>query len=287
MAKEIKSIALIYFSATDVTRTYARVMCEHLLSSGCTVKCYDVTAYQARQIILPIEDFDAFIFGFPVFADFAPSVINEWLPTLNGRGKPCVQFFTYGARSTGHAHFHTHLLLEQAGFKVLCSAEFLGRHTYNIAGWHVLPDRPNEVDFLVARSYVELALEKFSMDTPKQLVLQKPFGYNRAMDVLQQAIAPTERGWTNPVRVQESCGMCRLCEEECPTQAFNADTGLSDPALCIKCMRCVYVCPEHVLAVDPRMEGVYANFLADWHLTDAIMNGKQSRIITEPWQTAA
>ena len=53
-------------------------------------------------------------------------------------------FFTYGGRTTGYAHFHTKLLLEQAGFQVQFSAEFLGRHTFNLAGWRVLPHRPDE-----------------------------------------------------------------------------------------------------------------------------------------------
>jgi flavorubredoxin len=88
-------IALIYFSATNVTNTYAHVIREVLLEQGCTVQLFNVTAYASRQVKLPIHDFDSFIFGFPVFGDFVPSVIHSWLPTLDGQGKKCAQFFTY------------------------------------------------------------------------------------------------------------------------------------------------------------------------------------------------
>ncbi len=279
-------IAFVYFSATNVTHTYVGVMREALLDRGCESRLFNVTAYASRQKPLPIDDFDGFIFGFPVFGDFAPSVINTWLPTLDGQGKRCTMFFTYGARTTGYAHFHTKLLLEQAGFQVLFSAEFLGRHSFNVGGWRILLDRPNEQDFAVARRYVALALERFLQDAPVAFRLQKPFGYNRAMASLQSQQKRTERGWTQPVRIAEGCSMCRDCETECPTQAFDADTGLSDPGRCIECMHCVYICPDEVLKVDERMKDTYEGFLASWHLTEDMMNAKKSKIITEAWQTA-
>jgi len=280
-------IPLVYFSATDVTKTYAEVIQEELLKRGCEAQLINVTSYSARQEPLSVDGFDGFIFGFPVFADFAPSVINEWIPTLDGKGKRCAMFFTYGARTTGYAHFHTKLLLEEAGFRVQFSAEFLGRHTFNVAGWRILPDRPDEQDFAVAREFAALVLERLSQGAPTTFVLQKPFRYNATIRQLQHRRKSAERGWCHPVRFLEACCMCRRCETECPNRAFDADEGLSDPAKCIKCMHCVYICPDEALKVDDRMEGVYQDFLAYWHLTEKMMRAKKSRIITAPWQAAS
>ena len=80
--------------------------------------------------------------------------------------------------------------------------------------------------------------------------------------------------------------MCRDCETECPTQAFDADTGLSNPGSCIGCMHCMYICPDKVLRVDD-MNGVYDAFLSNWHVTEEMMNAKKSKIITESWQAAS
>ena len=77
----------------------------------------------------------------------------------------------------------------------------------------------------------------------------------------------TERRWTNPVRVDRECSMCRRCETECPTLAFDADTGLSNPATCIGCMHCVYTCPDKVVTVDA-MKTTYEAFLARVHPED-------------------
>ena len=280
-------IALIYFSATKVTHTYAQVIQERLLDQGCVVQLFNVTAYNSRQVPLPLNDFDGFIFGFPVFADLAPSVINTWLPTLEGKGKKCALFFTYGARSTGYAHFHTMQLLEQAGFRVLLSAEFPGRHTFNIAGWKILPNRPDNEDFAVARDYADLLCSRFTRDASVPFLLQKPSGYQNKMEALAAQPRKTERGWTNPLRTTEECSLCRLCETECPARAFDAATGLSDPGRCIQCMHCVYICPDRVLAIDKRMEAAYTHFLADWHLTEPMMQQKKSRIITSFLDTAS
>jgi ferredoxin len=279
-------IGLVYFSGTNVTHAYAQVMGEALADLGSTPRPLNVTPYSTRQAPLPIDDLDSFIFGFPVFGDFAPSVINEWLPTLDGQGKRCAQFFTYGARTAGYAHFHTKLLLEEAGFQVLFSAEFLGRHSFNVGGWRMVPDRPDGNDFAVAREYAALAVERFSADAPAAFHLQKPFGYHDTIRANEAYQPSGERGWTNPVRTAETCSMCRDCETECPTQAFDAETGLSDPMRCIECMRCVTICPDHALGIDDRMREYYEEFLAYWHLTDEMMQAKKSKIITEAWQAA-
>lgn len=280
------NIAIVYFSATNVTKTYSEVIKKELSLRGCAAQLINVTPYSSRKEFLPVDNFHGFVFGFPVFADFAPSVINEWIPTLDGQGRKCAMFFTYGARTSGYAHFHTKLLLEKAGFCVHCSAEFLGRHTFNIAGWRVLPDRPDERDFAVARKFAAVVLERFLHDSPKVFALQKPFGYNRVLASLKQSKKSTERGWCHPVRFLKECRMCRLCETECPNQAFCADMGLSDPSQCIKCMHCVYICPDKALKIDDRMKEAYYSFLDDWHLTEEIINEKKSKIITASWQAA-
>ncbi len=278
-------IALVYFSATNVTHSYAQVIWDGLINRGCEVHAFNVTAHASRQEPPSVAGFEGVIFGFPVYADFAPAVINDWLPSLDGRGKKCSLFFTYGGRTTGYAHFHTSLLLDRAGFRLLFSAEFLGRHSFNVGGWPILTKRPNAEDFAVAREYADLAVERFPHDDPPVLRLQKPFGYNQVLAALENQPVITERQWKNPVRNTGECSMCRRCETECPVPAFDADTGLSDPATCIGCMHCVYTCPDKVITVDA-MKDVYTAFLSNWHLSEEMMNAKKSRIITESRQAA-
>jgi NAD-dependent dihydropyrimidine dehydrogenase PreA subunit/flavodoxin len=283
----VLKMALVYFSGTGVTAAIAQVIGDELGTLGCEVNRFVITSYASRQVPFQVGEFDTFIFGFPVYADFAPSVINDWIPTLDGQGKRCGMFFTYGARTTGYAHFHTKMLLEAANFQVYFSAEFLGRHTFNVGGWTILPNRPDVGDFQVAKELAKLAVNRFTDPKAAPLQLQRPFGYHHAREALDNTEPRMERAWTNPFRSSSKCSMCRDCESECPTQSFDADTGFSDPTTCIECMHCLYICPDQVIQVDDRMEGTYEKFKAYCHLTEAMMEAKQSKIITEFWQAAA
>ncbi|MDR3569938.1 MAG: hypothetical protein P4L43_18100 [Syntrophobacteraceae bacterium] len=276
-------VALVYFSATNVTHSYIQTIQDELLQRGCAAQPLNVTTLEDRRKPLSFDGFEAVIFGFPVFSNFAPSVINEWLPTLNGQGKKCATFFTYGGRTTGYAHFHTSMLLKQADFRLHLTAEFLGRHSFNVGGWKVLSDRPDEEDFRIAREFAALAIERFSRDNPV-LQLQKPFGYPQVLAELESAPKAKERHWTNPLRSTNGCSMCLDCETACPAGAFDAATGLSDPQTCIGCMHCVTICPDKTIDV-PHMILEKA-FLSNWNLTEEMIGAKKSRIIAQSWQAA-
>jgi ferredoxin len=281
------NIAVIYFSATNVTATYAKTIQKEIEKLHARADLINITSFESRRQGLELEVYDGVIFGFPVYSDLAPSVINDWLVTMDGKGKKCAMFFTYGGRTTGYAHFHTMQLLSKANFHVEFSAEFLGSHTYNVAGWTALTDRPLDDDLLVARNFAQLAVERFAVIEPSTFKLQKPFGYIQTVGFRINVPIKTERGWTNPTRVGDACDHCLLCETECPVNAFDAETGLSDYETCISCMHCVYICPNHAIKANEGMKGAYQNFLADFHLTEEMMSAKKSRLITESWQAAA
>ena len=281
-----QKIAIVYFSGTNVTHTCAQIIHEALKEDGCTVQSFNVTGHASRKRFPSVHNFDGVVFGFPVYSDFAPSVINKWLPTLEGEGKRCSLFLTYGARTTGYAHFHTTLLLRQAGFQVLFSAEFPGRHTFNLHGWRILPDRPDERDFAVAREYAALCVERFIQDSPPVFNLQKPFGYPEVMEFQKIRTKQEDSCWTSPVRIESECSMCRNCETECPALAFDADSGLSDAERCIGCMHCVYICPDKVIGMDGGIKVTHEEFLDFFHMTEEMISSRKSRIITDARQTA-
>jgi ferredoxin len=279
-------IALASFSATHVTKIICEAIQRGLTRRGAEARLFDITPFRARQTPLPVEEFDAFVFGYPVFADFPPTVVNDWLASLRGEGKPCALAVTYGGRAVGHAHYHGLALLQNAGFRVLFTAEFLGRHSFNVAGWRLLPDRPDRRDFAVADEFAHLLLERVTLGSPTTLSLQKTPGYDEALESLRQKQRGPDRSPRNPMRVVE-CSRCGTCVAECPTQAIDLETGMSDPALCIECMHCVYLCPEKALKIDDRVGAYYPMFLQKFQLTEELAAQKQSRIITDASRAVA
>ena len=85
----------------------------------------------------------------------------------------------------------------------------------------------------------------------------------------------------------KECSLCGACEAECPAQAMDMREGKSDPARCIECLHCAYLCPERALKADDRLGGIYPSFLAEWGLTEEILAHKRSRVVAGGWETAA
>ena len=73
--------------------------------------------------------------------------------------------------------------------------------------------------------------------------------------------------------------MCRTCEDNCPTQAFNADTGESDGTKCIQCMSCVVNCPDQILTYPRDMSGLSTKLLANYGLTEETAKSLESKYL--------
>ena len=136
-------VLILYFSATGNTAKMAKVIEERFAEMGGEVTMSNMTSYTNRQKKIDLAPYDAVVFGAPVHARRAPKVVREWLRTLNGQGKKCSMFFTYGGFGVHPTHYSTREILKEQHFRVVSSAEFLGAHAFNLGGWRALGDRPH------------------------------------------------------------------------------------------------------------------------------------------------
>ena len=167
-------VAIIYFSPTRSTARIAEEVHGALKEIGFDVEEHDITSFSDRQKPIDVKNYDFIFFGFPIYVHRVPSVIREWFLTLNGNGKKCSTFFTYGGITTGIAHFDTIRRLKEQNFQPLTSAEFVAKHTFNIGGWKLLENRPNENDFAVAREYALKTHEVFQSAAESTLEFEDP-----------------------------------------------------------------------------------------------------------------
>lgn len=242
--------AIITFSATGNTAKIGGIIREIFIELGVDVQEFDITSFADRNAEIDLAPFDTVVFGMPVHSCRAPRVVREWMSTLQGNGKKCAMFFTFGGFGVHPCHYTTREILTRSGFTVVSSAEFAGAHTYNVNnGWRAMIDRPDESDFEVAREFARNTWRRFTgEDTGVLGELEKTEMDEAFLDMIEsfrfQVVSelPNRRG--------ETCSLCMLCEDLCPTQAILAEEGVADKDKCICCMRCLTDCPDGVLKVN-------------------------------------
>jgi flavodoxin/ferredoxin len=266
-------IGIFYFSATGVTEIISNHISAVLEKEGNSVKLTNILLPEKRQIQHDFLKFDACMFGFPVFGGRPPIVVEEWISVLDGKNQKCSMFFTYGARDLEWAHQVTYYLLTHANFRVRLSAEFIGRHSFNVAdGFSLAENRPNQSDLEVASRFAIESLTRFQKENEFYVDLSD-FTYK------QLEYKEWEGEWAKfyPSRIKKDCSMCFLCEKECPTKAFDAVSGKTNKIKCIVCMHCVTICPDEVIHTS-EVSQIFQEFLKRFGLNKDIIKNKRSKI---------
>ena len=269
-------IAIIYFSATGNTRKIAEAVRKKLIQLNVSITMLDITSTDRRKEDPSIGGYDAVFFGFPVYSSRAPEVCREWIDKLDGEGKKCSVFFTYGGFGKDPAHYYIKEQLEARDFSLVSTAEFLGSHTFNYSGWHAAEGRPHVSDLRTAEEYAVKTLHRFTGEDGDSL---PPFSQpDVTPEQLDKSLKARSQLITQlPTRAGKECSMCMKCEQVCPVNAMDAKRGAADPETCISCFSCIAHCPEKVLASND-ISATWEGKLQKHGMTMADMQGLKSRI---------
>ena len=242
------NIALIYFSATGNTAKIANTLIETLETyEGVNIDSFDITSLSTRLNKLDLDKYEGIFFGFPIYVLRAPRIIVEWLNSFDdGKRKKISTFFTYGGVIVGLAHHDMKNLLEEKNFRVVSSGEFLGAHTYNLAGFKSMVGHPNQDDLDIAKEYAEKTYKRF-IGEDKGLLELPPAKYTEEFVNRMRSAEHRMVKIEHPSRRGATCSMCRTCEEECPTGAMDAESGEVDTRKCVACLKCLANCPDKAL----------------------------------------
>ena len=267
------NIGIFYFSATGITEIISKQIANTLKREEYAVFLQNIITPKSREKIVDFLEFDGIFFGFPVFGGRLPIVAEQWLTKLEGKHQKCAMFFTYGGRALEWAHQSTYYLLTQANFSVVLSAEFIGKHSFNVAtGWNLAEGRPNALDLEIAKKFALLSISRFQDDSDFEIDLSQ-FSFHPQKTKINKG----EWAKLYPFKTQKECRMCYLCENECPVDAFDAKLGKINRKRCITCMHCISICPDHVITVS-NLTNLFNYFIKRLGLTNEVVNAKQSKI---------
>ena len=274
-ALEIRKIAIIYFSPTGNTGIIAEEIYRQLMSANVRVDLIDITIPKNRENLSNLFNHDFIIFGFPIYYRRAPQLIRTWIRTLKKKERKCAVYFTYGGVTTGVALQDMACLLMDRGFGLLAAAEFLGQHTFNLAGWNLMKDRPNEEDKNLARTFAREILNKL-VDKNTKPICFEPLSEqeNKKFDKKSRS---TRRIIPVPYIIPKECVNCGNCETHCPTGAINIEKFEINRKSCIRCLKCMTLCPENAIKIKNMSK--LLEFLKTRHdLSEITLGKKKSKL---------
>ena len=228
----IMKLTLMYFSPTHTTKktvsAVGKIFFEKML---CETRVADLTSLAARMREYSFDAEDVLILGVPVYGGRIPPLLHSFLSGVKGNGAKAVILTVYGNRDYDDALLELNDLMTQQNFVVCAAGAFIGQHSYSEK---VGAGRPDVEDLLAAATFGLAAYEKVVSGKPvaKKIRGKRPYK-EYASSMLKPRLAPCED--------TEKCIRCGKCIEVCPV--CNLDAERHDSGRCIGCAACVRFCP--------------------------------------------
>ena len=207
-----------------------------------------------------IDPNDLVILAVPSYAGRVPALAAKRLSQIQGHDARCVLVCVYGNRAYEDTLIELSDLASQCHFQVVAAIATIAKHSILT---QFATNRPDTSDVAELQSYARQIQDKLNSGRSDLTVSQLPG--NRPYKQTKGGIIPY---------ATDECNECSLCATLCPAQAIDpANPKLTDPNLCISCMRCVAKCPNQARQLNPeQLENLIAR------VKDAISSRKNNEL---------
>lgn len=244
---KIKRIRMIYFSATDTTKTIVRRIGAQLAQIwNVPAQEDDFTLPAARETDIVCGADELAVVGVPVYAGRVPNKLLPYVRDhIRGNGTPAVAVVLFGNRNYDDALIELRDVLGENGFCAIAGAAFVGEHSFS---YTLAAGRPDAADVKLADSFARDIAGK--LDAMEQLPTQ-PVAVRGNTPPRPYYTPRNAREYlkVKPV-LRDSCTACGLCASLCPTGAIDPQDVRQYRGACIKCGACIKKCPEKARYFD-------------------------------------
>lgn len=222
------NVVEILFSPTGGTEKVAQIISGRLSD---TVTGVDLSDAKTDFSKCEISNQDMALIAMPSFSGRAPAAAIERLKQIDGNGAKCVLVCVYGNREYEDTLAEMEDAAKESGFCVIAAVAAVAEHS-------VIPQyasgRPDDVD--------RRRLENFADQIAGKSGAASEIPGNRPYKEAGGVRLVPEFG--------NACAKCGACAANCPVQAIDTASLISDPEKCISCMRCVKQCPKNARTAD-------------------------------------
>lgn len=237
--KKIDRILGICFSPTGGTRHIVEQAVYTLAEQHHLPFCIqEYTTPTHRSQWRNIREGDLVVWGSPVYAGRIPNKTLDFVKqNLHGENNPLVAIAVYGGRHWDNALIEMSQLTRRGEMNLVGACAMVSRHVFSDT---LGKGRPNDEDLAYMRYYLrnmDIAHSIHLEDEDKELDYYQPMREDRKPAKFLKATPQVELS---------SCSGCGTCVESCTMGSIRmTDGGPAIEGICIKCMACVFRCPNN------------------------------------------
>lgn len=247
------NVTLFYFSQTGNTKKISNIIAQTFENAGHKVHNVKLKDVKIDELLSS----DVLGIGCPTFESHAPEPVKEFIKSLPKLKNKNSFVFATGGGASGNVLSDLTKLLVKKGANVLGQFFSLGMVSHPAPCLHgKSPNRPNEDDLYKARNFTSNIINLLkckseeSMEIGKRIVLKRDMGFYKLVGVIGSSNELIKLLMPKPKSDQNNCKQCNLCAKECPMEAISISSFPEINGKCIRCYRCMNVCPNSVFDVN-------------------------------------
>lgn len=226
------SVYQIYFSPTNYTKRIVNTVSSVFGASQEVDLCQRTVSVQRS-----FSEEDLCVIGVPAYGGRVPYPALERMSGYQGNGASAVLLVSYGNRDYDDTLKELQDFLKERGFCCIAAIAAVAEHSIM---HQFAAGRPDEQDRKELVSFAEKIAEK--LKDGKKEELQRVKGKAPYREYHGVPFKPA---------ADDTCKACGICASHCPVGAIPVQhPKITDPEICISCMRCMEVCPIHARKLE-------------------------------------
>lgn len=225
----------IYFSPTGSTKKIASLLAAPW---KCEKREIDLSCAEEREDNQNFGRDDICLVAVPSFGGRVPGIAIDRMRGFSAEGTKAILLVTYGNREYDDTLLELKETLLAKGFRVGAAVTAVTEHSII---HEIAKGRPDKADIEQLQIYASQIKERFGTDDITD-------------DLKVKGNHPFREYGGVPLKPNagRKCTACGLCAKRCPVRAIPADDPKNtNQKVCISCMRCIKICPEHARHLNP------------------------------------